>query len=215
MSGDMDTGLGNSLDAVAFIVTCLRILHITRYDILCDGDDCLIFVHPDDEQLLLSNIKDIYLKFGHELKVEGVARDITQLEWCQSKPIRVLDSDGVEQYMFVQDPRKVFATMGSHIHCRTPEEATSYFNGIVHAYQTIYSAIPFYRQLKVKPVETSRSQRLPAGLVQELSKMHKIKTTESINTLPDFCAAFDIPIEAVDGHIQCDLGEVWARMRGE
>lgn len=103
MSGDMNTALGNCLLMVLMVSTFMR---GKKYDLLDDGDDCLLFVEEDDLAWVMSHIQEEFLTYGHELKVESVASSLHQVEWCQSKVIEI--SPG--KVRFVRNPHKVMST---------------------------------------------------------------------------------------------------------
>jgi hypothetical protein len=74
-----------------------------HYDILDDGDDCLLIVEQD----LLTpefekNLYDEFLSFGMEIKLENISTTIEGVEWCQSHPIEYAPG----KYKFVRDPIK-------------------------------------------------------------------------------------------------------------
>jgi len=192
MSGDMHTGLGNSVTTVAMLLAAFEILGVTRFDIFDDGDDCLVLLHPDDihDKSLFSKLPEVFLRFGHELKIEKVAVEIRDVVWCQSRPVRVMTELG-EEYMFVQDPHKIFSTMGSHIHCREASGANTYFGDNLYAYSLIYNPIPFFRALREQRVDAkAHGRRVLEGLSRELAKMSKVKCWTGPNTLSDYCSAF-------------------------
>jgi hypothetical protein len=200
MSGDMHTGLGNTILTVGMVVTSFRLMHIDRYDIFADGDDTLVFVHPDDLGQVLVELPQQFLTFGQELKLEKVARTIFDVEWCQSKIIRV-QVDGEGHYMMVQNPHKTFATMGSHIHCRTDSGAVQYFADVLYSYSIMYSPIPFFRKLATyRESHDVRVRRLQPGLAFELINNSKLHCSAGPDTLTDYCAAWDMDPSVYAGH---------------
>jgi hypothetical protein len=102
MSGDMNTALGN---CVLMILMVSTIMFGFFYDILDDGDDCLLIVEEKDLQWCLDNLPAEFLEFGMVLKIEHVARIIEHVEWCQCNPVRVGN-----HYKFIRDPHKVMST---------------------------------------------------------------------------------------------------------
>merc|ERR1711982_285948 len=60
MSGDMDTGIGNSLLAFLLVWTVMRQLRLRKWDLLCDGDDILVFTD-------IFIAKDTWIASGAEL----------------------------------------------------------------------------------------------------------------------------------------------------
>lgn len=101
MSGDMNTALGNCLLMVLMVSTFMQ---GQKYDVLDDGDDCLLIVEEAMQQWVEENIREAFLSYGMQLKVESVAQIIEEVDWCQSKP--VLTKSG---YKFVRNPAKVLS----------------------------------------------------------------------------------------------------------
>lgn len=103
MSGDMNTALGNCVLMVLMVSDFMR---GRKYDILDDGDDCLLIVEEDTLQWVLDNVEAGFLEYGHEIKIENVARSLEEVEWCQCKPIVV--KPGCVK--FVRSPAKMLST---------------------------------------------------------------------------------------------------------
>jgi hypothetical protein len=104
MSGDMNTALGNCLLMITMVHAAMRQLAIAKWDLLDDGDDCLVLCEEGDFILLESSLPAAFLAFGQELKVENVARDIRDVTFCQSRVV-VLPSGP----RFVRDWRRVLS----------------------------------------------------------------------------------------------------------
>lgn len=104
MSGDMNTALGNCILMVLMVSTIMYELRVL-YDILDDGDDCLLIVEERDLSTVMPTITPGFLQFGMEIKIESIARSIEQVEWCQSNPVLI---DG--KYRFIRNPCKVMST---------------------------------------------------------------------------------------------------------
>jgi hypothetical protein len=108
MSGDMNTALGNCLLMVIMVSTIMR---GHKYDILDDGDDCLLIIEKDTLPFVLEKLPAMFLEFGHEIKIENIAEDFECVEWCQSRPVEY--STG--KFKFVRLPWKVLSTALSGI----------------------------------------------------------------------------------------------------
>lgn len=104
MSGDINTALGNCLLMVLMVRAALREMHVKHYDLLDDGDDCLVFVEEEDFPLLERELHNIFLQFGQDLKIENIARDWSQVVFCQSRVVH----DGLD-YIMVRDWKKVIS----------------------------------------------------------------------------------------------------------
>jgi hypothetical protein len=102
MSGDMNTALGNCLLMVLMVSTAM---YGKKYDLLDDGDDCLLVVESELLEWCVEHLPPLFLTFGMKLKLEHTSYTLENVEWCQSHPVRT--SDGLK---FVRDPRKVLST---------------------------------------------------------------------------------------------------------
>lgn len=82
-SGDLNTGLGNSLLNLAMILSWLASMGIRKYRILLDGDDSVVILEKEDIDKT-STIKDHMLQLGMVTEVE-IVNDIQKAEFCQSR----------------------------------------------------------------------------------------------------------------------------------
>lgn len=88
MSGDMDTGIGNSLLNILVFSTAMKILGISKWDFLCDGDDALVFVEEGsmDCEELNRVCKDLgFCLTGGPVNVSS--GNFWDIEFCRSHPI--------------------------------------------------------------------------------------------------------------------------------
>lgn len=106
MSGDKNTAVGNCVDTIIMVATVMRWLGIHAWDVLDDGDDCLLIMEHGQLPRFKENCQAMFLQFGHEMKVENIAYDMAEVEWCQCKPVEL--SPG--QWKFVRKPLKVLST---------------------------------------------------------------------------------------------------------
>lgn len=102
MSGDMNTALGNCVLMLLMVFTFCIELQI-KFDVLDDGDDCLLLIGQENLDLVRDRIYQAFLEFGHEVKVENIACEIESVVWCQSSVINYC-GDG---WKFVRNPFKV------------------------------------------------------------------------------------------------------------
>jgi hypothetical protein len=103
MSGDMNTALGNCLLMIIMVATFME---GRVYDILDDGDDCLLIIERGDLPWVLDNVHKTFLTYGMEIKIEKIAYTLEEVEWCQCRPIRVSH----DKVKFIRNPYKVFST---------------------------------------------------------------------------------------------------------
>jgi hypothetical protein len=95
MSGDQNTGLGNSLINYAMTVALLDKLKI-KYCLYIDGDDFLVFVESANAHLVKA---EGYKQFGMSTKLDSIATVMEKIDFCQSRPV----FDGVS-YTLVRSP---------------------------------------------------------------------------------------------------------------
>jgi len=89
MSGDMNTALGNCLLMVIMVHASMK--WCSRWDLMDDGDDCLVICESTELERLREELPKAFLEFGQELKIENVARDIRDVVFCQSKVVMMPD----------------------------------------------------------------------------------------------------------------------------
>lgn len=84
MSGDMDTGLGNSLIMATMLKSFLLKRNVHKHSIYVNGDDSVVII----ERNQLCQVRDMqYFKSrGFNMKFE-VAYDFESLEFCQARPV--------------------------------------------------------------------------------------------------------------------------------
>jgi len=99
MSGDMDTAMANCLTMCAMTYAFMTDLRIQKYEYMNDGDDGVLFLEQHDLDLVLNSFMSWFHLCGYTMKLEGVAYELEQVEFCQARPIY----DGVG-WKFVRDP---------------------------------------------------------------------------------------------------------------
>lgn len=106
MSGDPNTALGNCWLMLCVVIASMRRLRISKYEIMDDGDDCLVIV----ERRHLSRVVKAFNSglthpFGFEMKVEGVWDTYHEVLHCQGRP--TLTNFG---WTMARNPRKAVRT---------------------------------------------------------------------------------------------------------
>jgi hypothetical protein len=216
ITGAMDTGLMNKITMIAFTLVAFKILGVRRFDIANKGDDEIIFVHPEDLDRVVDGFPKTFLRLGQQLKLETLSQNTFEIEYCQGRLVRVLDSEGEERWSWVSDPRKVFATLGSHIHCRTQEDAARYFGDVMYAYSILYPFVPLFRSLSTQRVlDVKRRRRVLMGLAQQVARVKVGEYRASPHTLSDYSVAFDIPVALLEAEVPDNQlqGLLWAWFR--
>jgi len=122
MSGDFNTGLGNSVLNYGLLKSWLVASGVDG-DIFLDGDDSVIIIEEDDLANLL-DVKDYMLKLGFVTEVGGIQDNVQKAEFCQSRVVF-----GSEGPFMCRNPQKWLRTIGMTAESRGPE--TAY--GVMHA----------------------------------------------------------------------------------
>lgn len=86
MSGDMQTALGNCLLMIIMTRAACAEMDVTDYELLDDGDDCLLICEVEEEYKL-GGLLPAFHEYGHELKLENRATALEDVIWCKTKPV--------------------------------------------------------------------------------------------------------------------------------
>lgn len=131
MSGDLNTGLGNSVLQEWYIASAMKHYAVPDRDwrMLVDGDDAVLILSGKH----LSKVDDLpafFARFSQEVKIEGVSSvslsHMEPIDFCQSRPINV---DG--KWRLVRDPKKVYNGYNSSSkHMRVIEDCRRYWASV-------------------------------------------------------------------------------------
>lgn len=153
-SGDQNTSLGNCLISVLLARLFCKENDLITHDLLCDGDDLLLFV-PASSLPSLQSLTAWYLRWGMRMKVEPPASAPEQVEFCQSRPVEL--STG---WNLVRNPRKVL----NADFCHGPKVA-KYEQFLVHLRavglcgMSMAGGVPVLQALYMKAIELGRTGR--------------------------------------------------------
>lgn len=100
MSGDPDTGLGNSIVNAIALRGFLRHKGVERFDILLDGDDSVVIVERDE--YVRGGETAIFKRLGFETKIE-YTEYIQEVDFCQSRIVFTPSP------VFVRNPLRVLS----------------------------------------------------------------------------------------------------------
>lgn len=132
MSGDADTGLGNTIISLDLAYGALRSNNIEKYDLLCDGDDFMIIVergtHLDG---------GMFLPFG--FRTELTQTEVDMVEFCQC---RIVDT-GTRQ-VFVRNPERMLSNSRICRKAYTVRLYKEWLNSVGLCEATLYGDIPIY-----------------------------------------------------------------------
>lgn len=105
MSGDMNTACGNCVIMLLMVWTYCNHMNFVAWDVLDDGDDCLLILEGPDVDRAVSSLAPFFLKFGMEMEVESPVDSVFEVVFCQSN---VIEYD-VGRFKFVRDYRAVIS----------------------------------------------------------------------------------------------------------
>jgi len=87
-SGDLNTSLGNCIIMCALILNFCEELGIDA-ELANNGDDCVLFVEREHADRVVEAIPDYFKRFGFRMTVEEPVYEFEELEFCQSKPVKL------------------------------------------------------------------------------------------------------------------------------
>lgn len=100
MSGDMDTAMANCLTMCAMTWSFMKEGDYGKFEYMNDGDDGVLIFEEEVLERVLVDYQDYFLGCGFQMKLDGVAHTMEDIEFCQARPI----FDG-HRWRFVRDPR--------------------------------------------------------------------------------------------------------------
>jgi len=155
MSGDMNTALGNCIIMLGMVLG-IMIPRGKRFDILDDGDDCLLIVETEDLESVLCDLPAAFLEMGHEIKIENIATTMEQVVWCQSSPIKFANG-----YKFVRNPIKVMSTalVGTRWLNTSARVRREYLAGLGECELILNQGVPILQEYALALIRNSRGAK--------------------------------------------------------
>lgn len=99
LSGDMNTSLGNCLIMCCIVIQYCRSKQI-KYDLVNNGDDCVVFMDRKDLSAFQSTLVEWFYSFGFRIVCEEPVYVLEHIEFCQMHPVIIDD-----EYRMVRNPR--------------------------------------------------------------------------------------------------------------
>lgn len=148
MSGDLNTGLGNSVLQSGFIAAAMAILGIPEkhWRMLVDGDDAVLMV-SGRYQNLLARLPVIFASFSQDVKVEAAVKvtidTMEVIEFCQARPVKIAG-----KWRLVRSPYKVYNGYKMvNIHYNDLEGARRFFGTVAPAEMIYARGVPVLSSL--------------------------------------------------------------------
>jgi hypothetical protein len=157
MSGDMNTALGNCVLMLSMMIGIFEKELRVPYDLLDDGDDCLLIIEELDADRVIERLPGLVLSMGHELKIENVAKSIGDVEWCHSKPVY----DG-QKWKFVRNPFKVMSSclVGTRWLSVPPRVRLEYLAGLGQCEAALNCGVPVLQEYARALIRNSQGARV-------------------------------------------------------
>lgn len=99
LSGDMNTSCGNCLIMCSIVIAYMRTLNV-KFDLINNGDDCVIFCESEDVAKIMAGMKQWFIEFGYRIVCEAPVYNLEQVEFCQMHPVSINGG-----YRMVRNPR--------------------------------------------------------------------------------------------------------------
>lgn len=150
MSGDMDTGLGNSIIMYLMLKSYLKQIDV-RGSIMVNGDDSLVVIEQSD----VGKAKDIscFKRFGFNMKFD-ISYSIHQAEFCQS---RLFYSDCGP--MMALNPQRAIDRAGWTTMKYSKSNARAYINTIGRCNRAAHWGQPILYKLAIKMIEEASTNK--------------------------------------------------------
>jgi hypothetical protein len=143
MSGDMNTALGNCVLMVIMIGAAFKRLGYKPdlWDIMDDGDDCCLIVEHHISERVKDKLPDIFLDYGHELKIESMATRLEDLELCGCRPVRV---GGVRRMLI--NPFRAMGKALTHTKCKRGAFLRDYIATVGQCNLALFAGVPVLQE---------------------------------------------------------------------
>lgn len=198
MSGDMNTALGNCVLMIIMMADAMERIGATpsQWDIADDGDDCCLLVEEEIAETVMFSIPRLFKTYGHELKIESVARSLPDVELCGCKPIRV---NGVRK--MILRPGRCMGKALTHTKCWPMPFRARYVATVGQCQLALNAGVPILQEfaLLLRRAHLMLLSELPGSYLYRLAgepdPWEAIPLTVSDESRVDFAVAFGISIE--------------------
>jgi hypothetical protein len=155
-SGDFNTGMGNTLIMLAVVVAVLREQQVP-FDVLADGDNCLIFLRGVDYTRVMGCFAQRALTVsGHEMVLERPCVRMEDIRFGQCAPVEL--SPG--RWRLVRDWTKVVSQMtSSHANMVQPAFVGPYLRGVAQCELSIHEGVPVAQAFAARLIHVTEGSR--------------------------------------------------------
>jgi hypothetical protein len=198
----MDTALGNCLTMIALCSAALRITHVSKWDLLNDGDDVLVIVEETEAANLPLLLGQAMLAMGIVCDPEWCPGPLESVVFCRSQP--VLLGSG---WSFVRWPQRVVGTLlVSHKHYHEPLHGLSMMKAMAACELACSRGVPCVQPLCLAILDALVGVPFPSSSEGEdffyrasLESRHPFRAQPKVITPTarvSFAAAFNIDVSA-------------------
>lgn len=182
MSGDADTGLGNSIVNADCLYGVLKMSGITKYDFMLDGDDSIIIIEDEDELN-----EEWFKKFGFTTKI-SYTKNYQHAEFCQSRLVHCPDP------RFVRNPARAIS---HNIHCKKTFNIKDYGRWLLaigYCENANYSGVPIYQALAKALLKYSGKPLFDENVERRMEgcKLTRVTREPLLLTRVSFSEAWDV-----------------------
>lgn len=142
-SGDFNTGMGNTLIMLSVVVGVLRTFGV-KFDVLVDGDNCIVFLEASDVPLVVGEFYDrVLASSGFEVTLEKAVSVVEEVRFGRSAPVNV--SEGV--WTMVREPWSVLSNAYcSHRWLREPVFGARWASGVARCELSLALGVPILQE---------------------------------------------------------------------
>jgi hypothetical protein len=141
-SGDFNTGMGNTLVMLFVTLSVLKDMGLPTFDVLADGDNCLLFVPPGDLPAIQRDFAPFSLQYGHEMVLERPEVVLERVRFGQSAPCKVGSS-----WRMLRDWKKILSHgTSSHAHLRDPGFSARWLSGVARCELFLARGVPIVQR---------------------------------------------------------------------
>jgi hypothetical protein len=161
-SGDMDTGLFNTLITW---VACryFEIYNKTgHYNFICDGDDNLMKIPIGHPKLV-----DTFAHFGFEAKLK-VLSDYHDAEYCSGRFVQYQPG----KFYYVQDVRKMMEQLRIFRKTQFNHCKGTYYHSLGYMYKVLYPDFPLYSSIASFLMRIAPNKRVQVEMLNEINPSH-------------------------------------------
>jgi hypothetical protein len=157
-SGDVNTGMGNSLLMLAVVVGVLRGFPGLHFDVAVDGDNALLFMEADRLDEVVSEFPTRALRHsGQEVVLERPVRIIEQIRFGRSAPVDLGPGRG---WTMVRELNNVLSGMcSSHIHLRHAAFAPLWLRGVAMCELSLARGVPVLQAVTLKLLQATETRK--------------------------------------------------------